>query len=101
MSHCQELGPSFGSFSCTHISIAKQVITALLEKTIQGQVVRKIPSKALTAEPLLEAHRRLAGRWNCHVSEFLSTSVPGIPVAQPLEQAALGQNQPEWCDHTF
>lgn len=35
----------------------KQVITALLEKTIQRALVRKIPSKALTAEPLLEAHK--------------------------------------------
>lgn len=35
----------------------KQVITALLEKTIQGALVREIPSKALTAEPLLEAHK--------------------------------------------
>ena len=34
----------------------KQVIT-LLEKTIQGALVRKVPSKVLTAEPLLEAHR--------------------------------------------
>lgn len=63
----------------------KQVITALLEKTMQGEVVRKRASKALPAEPLLEADPWLAGRRDCRVCEFLSTSVPGSPSAQPLE----------------